>query len=206
MQGKTHAAVGVATYVFLCSKLPGKFSTIGMIVTVVSSIIPDIDHPKSIINKYLLPKKSEKTKRVFYAALGIIILCFDKIYTRDIGVKAVGIAFICISLNSHRNGFSHSFLGFVLASIIGSIVEVRINTPYLTLYIVAGYMSHLIGDMFTKHGIPLFYPFNIIKVKFPINYSVGSKKGRFIEGIIRILVMIYIVYSFMPWQILRIYN
>lgn len=206
MQGKTHAAVGVATYVFLCSKLPGKFSIFGLIVTVISAIIPDIDHPKSIVNKYLLPKKSEKTKRVFYASVGIIILCFDKIYIRDIGVKAVGIAFICISLNSHRNGFSHSFLGFVLISIIGSIVEVRSSTPYLTLYIVMGYASHLITDMLTKQGIPLFYPLNNMKIKFPINYSVNSKKGRFVEGIIRMLVILYIVYIFMPWDVLMIHK
>ncbi|GAA0787652.1 metal-dependent hydrolase [Hathewaya limosa] len=202
MQGKTHAAIGAATYVFFCNKLPGKFNILGMIITICSALLADIDHPKSIVNKYILPIKNEKTKRVFYATVGIIILGFDNIYVRDSGLKAIAAAFIAISLNSHRNGFSHSFLGFVCFSIIGSLLEVKSKIPYFTFYIVIGYAGHLIGDMFTKQGIPLFYPVNNKKVKFPMTYVVGSKKGNAIESVITMMIVLYIGYNLMPWSIL----
>ncbi|CAM2884177.1 metal-dependent hydrolase [Hathewaya histolytica] len=204
MQGKTHATIGAASYVFFCSKFPGKFEVIGLIITVISALLPDIDHPKSILNKYILPIKNESTKRTFYACIGIIILWIDYIYLKDLAIKAVGFSFIAIALNSHRNGFSHSFLGFLIFSLVASMLEGKLSRPYLTFYIVIGYGGHLLCDMFTKAGIPLFYPVSRTKVKFPISYAVNSKVGRIIESIISSIALLYIVYALMPWEVLPI--
>ena len=51
------------------------------------------------------------------------------------------------------------------------------------------------GDMFTKMGVPLFYPFSKKKFKFPYTYKVGSKVGTLIEEIIMIFGLTYIVYA-----------
>ncbi|WP_142415156.1 metal-dependent hydrolase [Hathewaya massiliensis] len=204
MQGKTHAMVGLSSYVFFCGKLPGKFEVLGLIVTVGAALLPDIDHPKSILNKYILPIKNENTKRTFYACIGILILWFDYIYWNDLALKALGISFIVISLNSHRNGFSHSFLGFLIFSVIGALWETKFSKPYLTFYIVLGYGGHLLCDMLTKAGIPLFYPINKKKIKFPLNYSLNSKLGKGIEGFINIVLLLYIMYALMPWELLPI--
>ncbi len=54
MKGKTHAGVGIAVFLSIYSRLPGNFSYLGLLVVFISSLLPDIDHPKSIFNKYIL--------------------------------------------------------------------------------------------------------------------------------------------------------
>ena len=73
MTGKTHAGIGSVVYVAICNKLPGKFNYIGMIVVILASILADVDHPKSMINKYILPFKNKATKVTIYVCLGILI-------------------------------------------------------------------------------------------------------------------------------------
>jgi inner membrane protein len=48
--------------------------------------------------------------------------------------------------------------------------------------------------MFTKMGVPLFYPFLKKKFMFPCTYVVGSKLGNMIEGVIIIFGLMYTVY------------
>lgn len=55
MKGKTHAAMGMATFMAVYDKVPGGFSYLGIIIVGIASLLPDIDHPKSMINKYILP-------------------------------------------------------------------------------------------------------------------------------------------------------
>jgi inner membrane protein len=194
MTGKTHAAIGGIIYVAICNKLPGKFTYIGVIIAILASILPDIDHPKSIINKYILPFKNKATKVTIYVCLGIIILWFDFLYTKDIAIKSLALSFIIIGLSTHRNGLLHSLTGMILFMLmIGYTCEKYSITPLVYPFTI-GFGSHLIGDMFTKMGVPLFYPFLKKKFMFPYTYEVGSKLGKMIEGIIIIFGLMYTVY------------
>jgi inner membrane protein len=56
MKGKTHLGVGIVTSIALYEKLSLDFNIISLGVVAVGSLLPDIDHPKSMINNifYLL--------------------------------------------------------------------------------------------------------------------------------------------------------
>lgn len=194
MEGKTHAGIGAVTYVAICHELPGKFNMLGIFIVIFASLFPDIDHPKSIINQYVLPFKNGITKKVVYICLGIIVLWFDYIYTNEPALKAMGGSFIAIGISSHRNGLTHSLIGLIIFTFISGYIEEKYNINYMTQYFTIGYGMHLIGDMCTKKGIPLFYPFVKKKMKLPLTYKVGSKLGKFIEGFIMILGLVYVFY------------
>ena len=194
MTGKTHAGIGGMIYVAICNKLPGKFNYIGIIVVILASILPDIDHPKSMINKYILPFKNKTTKVTIYVCLGIIILWFDFLYTKDIALKFLALTFIIIGLSTHRNGLLHSLTGMMLFMLMIGYVCTKYSLPPLVYPFTIGFGSHLIGDMGTKMGVPLFYPFFKKKVKFPYTYESGSKIGALIEGVIMAFGLVYTVF------------
>jgi inner membrane protein len=195
MTGKTHAGIGSVIYVAICNQLPGKFNYIGMIVVFFASILPDVDHPKSMINKYILPFKNKTTKVTIYICLGIIILWFDFLYTKELALKSLALCFIIIGLSTHRNGLLHSLTGMIFFMLMIGYTCTKYLLPPLVYPFVIGYGSHLIGDMLTQMGVPLFYPFSKRKFKFPCTYKVGSKVGKLIEEIIMIVGVAYIVYA-----------
>lgn len=100
----------------------------------VTSLIPDMDSPKSKINQYNpLSFTTSKLK--------------------------------------HR-GITHSILGVLIFSILSIFLFNKF--PNLLKGSIVGYSSHLLGDYFTRWGIPLQYPFNKKRNKAPITFTTGS--------------------------------
>jgi inner membrane protein len=64
MTGKTHFGIGVMSTVILSENLHLTLSLPILGICALASILPDIDHPQSIINKYLLPMKKKEFKIV----------------------------------------------------------------------------------------------------------------------------------------------
>ncbi|AKN32866.1 membrane protein [Clostridium carboxidivorans P7] len=195
MKGKTHAGLGVVTFLSVYNSLPGKFNYIGMMVVILASVLPDIDHPKSIINKYILPFKNKATKVTLYMCLGIIILWYDYLYTKQPAFKALGVSFMVIAMSSHRNGLTHSLSGMIIFSFIAGYIGNMYNIHYLVYYFMIGYGMHLLCDMATNRGVPLLYPFRNKKVKLPITYKTNSKMGNSIEELLMIFGLIFIIYK-----------
>lgn len=77
----------------------------------------------------------------------------------------------------HRT-ITHSLLALItltiLLSILGKLYENNLN---LTLLFVFSYSSHLIFDMMTVEGIPLFYPFRSNPCVIPGNPAMRFKSG-----------------------------
>ncbi|MDF2882846.1 MAG: rane protein [Clostridiaceae bacterium] len=193
MKGKTHAGIGMITYIAVCNQLPGKFNYLGAAIAIISSLLPDIDHPKSILNRYILPFKNKMAKIVLYACSGIIILWYDYIYVHQPILKAIAIMFFVIALSSHRKGLTHSITGMIMFGLIVGFIGNMYNRQFLIYSFIAGYGMHLICDMATDRGIPLFYPFKTKNVKWPMTYKTSSKMGNFIEELIMIIGLLYIV-------------
>lgn len=194
MKGKTHAAIGMATFMSVYQKVPGGFSYLGIAIVAISSLLPDIDHPKSMINKYILPFKNKKTKMFIYLSLAIIVLYYDYMYMKSPVLKAISIALVFIAISSHRNGLTHSAIGLVIFTIIASYIGKSYAIPASAYYFVIGYGMHLFCDMNTKMGVPLFYPFINKKYKMPFTYNVNSKKGNNLEEFLIIVSLVYIIY------------
>ncbi|MCM0651054.1 metal-dependent hydrolase [Clostridium swellfunianum] len=195
MNGKTHAGIGLATYVALSDRLPGGFSYFGLGVVLLASLLPDIDHPKSIINRYILPFKNKAAKVTLYLCSGIIVLYFDYLYTNQPAYKALGAALIAVGFSSHREGLTHSLLGLITFSFIAGYIGSKYNLNTITTHFILGYGTHLLCDMLTNRGVPLFYPFRNKKVKLPITYRVGSKLGNFVEFLLVAIGLAYVVYK-----------
>jgi inner membrane protein len=195
MKGKTHAAVGTSVFVFLCNILPGKFGLINLIFAIIGSILSDIDHPKSFINKYLLPFRNQATKVTLFCSLGIVMLYIDSIYKSAPIFKVIGISLILIGLSTHRMGFTHSILGMIIFTIVLSFFAAIYELIYVELYFLGGFLLHLICDMCTKRGVPLLYPFNNKKYRLPLAFTTGGVIGNFIEGSLIVLSIAYVAYT-----------
>jgi inner membrane protein len=195
MTGKTHAGLGTAVGIALSSRIPGDLSLISIVVLVIASLLPDVDHPKSIFNKYILPIKNNMVKFIIYGSVGAGIIMLNFRYERIAELNVIGILFIIIGFSSHRNGLTHSIGGIIIFAFVANYLGDKYNNKYLVYYFIIGYSSHIVGDMFTNRGVPLFYPLKNKNIKFPITFRVGSKKGNLIEDIISICSILYILYK-----------
>lgn len=194
MKGKTHAGMGIVTYLSIYNMLPEKFNYIGVLLVAFASILPDVDHPKSMINKYILPFKNKFTKVVLYGCTGILLIWYDYLYTDTPIIKAVGISLIIIAVSTHRSGLTHSFTGMIMFSFIVGYLGNMYNLHYLVYYFMIGYGMHLFCDMFTNRGIALFYPFENRKFKFPLTYRSNSKIASAIEGLLMVFGILFTIY------------
>lgn len=94
------------------------------------------------------------------------------------GRKAKGISYFIKSIFGHR-GITHSLLG---TGIISIIIYFLLNHYNLNLQILQmfnlGYLSHLLTDLITKAGIPLFYPYKK-RIKIPLIRTGGKREFIF---------------------------
>ncbi len=195
MKGKTHAGIGAVAFTVLYKGVPSNFDYIGLGIVILASLLPDIDHPKSIVNKYLLPFKNKTTKVALYSCAGIIVLWFNYLYARQPAYIALGLSLIVVGISAHRSGLTHSLTGLILFSLIVGYVGNKYGLPKLVYSFLLGYGLHLCCDMMTSGGITLFYPFKKKRIKFPLTYSSNSKLGNFIEESIMIAGLLYIIYK-----------
>ncbi|OPJ57281.1 metal-dependent hydrolase [Alkalithermobacter paradoxus] len=91
----------------------------------------------------------------------------------------------------HR-GFTHSVFSLFLVYYFLREIEKVIFFDYIAFYGTISYASHLfLGDIFTKMGIPIFYPISNKKISLGF-IKVGSILGNFLE-IIYVLVFIIVI-------------
>lgn len=195
MNGKTHAGIAAVTYVAICSNLPCKFNYGTAAVFIFASLLPDIDHPNSFINKKILRIKNKKTKTFLYVCLGISVLYYNFIYKQSAVLLSLGISLLIVAFSSHRNGFTHSLTGLITFSIVSGYIGSAYHDYSIIYWFMLGYGMHLLCDMMTTKGVPLFYPFMKKNIKFPLTYSINSNLGKIIEDSIMILGLVYIIYK-----------
>lgn len=145
MTGTNHIAGGLTITGISCSFWDINIfaSPIFLSLTVVGSLLPDIDHTKSLLGKIVYP----------------LAKWLDKKY-------------------GHRT-ITHSLLFLVLITFLAMFVE-RIFYDDLSrsLILFFAVLSHLILDMMTVTGIPLFYPFLRNPCVIPANPSYRIRTGN----------------------------
>ncbi len=124
------------------------------------------------------------TATLFGVAAGAILPDIDE--TRSyIGRRSGGLAAIVKTLFGHR-GITHS--GIVIAlSLLGLF---NTDQPFLT-GLFLGIIFHIVGDFFSKGGVPLLLPFKNDRFKFPL-YRTGKPS----EWIIFCGSLFYLYYYF----------
>jgi inner membrane protein len=133
MKGSTHLLLGIAGGVAVAATAPMSLSLASqqshvvvkaalICIAALASLLPDIDHPKSILSGY-----------------------------------AIGIGGAIRLLASHRT-WTHSILFAVLIGALVWVATAHEAGPYPLMAYVMGIGSHLIADMLTVAGVPLFLP------------------------------------------------
>jgi len=102
-------------------------------------------------------------------------------------------------LLSHRT-ISHSLMGiFIMYNILLFLIpkilnSSYINTTFVIISFMIGFISHIAADSLTKEGIPLFFPF-IFKIGIPPIQILRIKTGKFMEKyVVFPAVVIYIIW------------
>lgn len=94
---------------------------------------------------------------------------------------------------SHR-GLTHTWL-FVVG--LGACALLTLPAP-LALALIAGYASHLIADMMTVSGLPVFWPLSQSKF-YVLPYPLRFRTGRWAESMLDVVLMIALA-----WGVYRI--
>ena len=94
----------------------------------------------------------------------------------------------------HRT-FSHSLFACLILFFILRQIEITLHIPYLSVFGTTGFLSHIIlGDLFTRQGVPLFYPLSNKKFSFG-NLKVGGSFSNILEILFIVCFMIIIIYT-----------
>lgn len=176
MRYQTHIVTSVAAGVGLVHLTPIEPS-VGMFVGILAGcLLPDIDEPGSYVGR-----------RTSVSVLN----------TR------IGLSSAIKTIFGHR-GFTHSLLASFLVFIpylmflwnpmlIGNEALVsNVITPLL-FGLGLGYLFHILGDMFSKSGVPLFMPITSNKYKIPL-YVTGKMSEKIILSLSSAL-LVFLVYK-----------
>ena len=106
-----------------------------------------------------------------------------------LGSKVSGLSKTTKHIFGHRT-ITHSLLGVLIFGLITNYLLKLTDLPYfIVTFFVLGYLSHLLGDMLTVSGIPIFYPLNK-KYSIPIVRTGGKTEKAF-----QILIGFVLVYQ-----------
>lgn len=92
-----------------------------------------------------------------------------------IGKRSLGVSHLIHVLFGHR-GVTHSIPTTIA---LGALGWYFFPIPF-TLGAITGYAAHLLGDYFSRSGIPLLAPFSDKRYKAPFTYRTGSTTENFI--------------------------
>jgi membrane-bound metal-dependent hydrolase YbcI (DUF457 family) len=137
MMGATHWVIGGASWLGVLVALSAHGHSFGLLaiaggfaIASVSALEPDIDSKKSMASRMLGP------------ITGAISWCVRTLF------------------GGHRK-ITHSLLGWGIVTVIVFSLSYWLHIPYwIPLSIAVGWASHILADMTTRVGCPLFWPGN----------------------------------------------
>lgn len=140
-----------ATYLSLC---------------IFSSLLPDVDHTKSIIGKMFYPLAKYLDTRFGHRTITHSLTALIPLF----------IFFLFLELNLINPYFE------------------RIGTDFSLIFLFA-YLSHLILDMLTVQGIPMFYPFMKNPCVIPANPSLRFRSGNIKSEAIALFIFTFVLFT-----------
>lgn len=171
MRYKTHALggllFGVTTMPFLSIPLFSVEGVIWLSGSVLGSLLPDIDHPNSYIGKRLKPLSFAINKTFGHRGITHTLLF----------VFLISFLFWLLSLFLIPSSLTFLFYSFFVGCVIGIV-------------------SHLVLDMSTKSGVPLFYPISKKNISIlPIKTGSFGETIYFICLGIILVLYVYVYYA-----------
>lgn len=183
MTSKTHTLTGGGIAALACVGF--SFPLVPVVAgALIGSLLPDIDHPKAAINQRLLIFKNKLALQFTFLLIGGAAFLYGSTI-----LKMVGVFLIFTALSAHRK-FTHSIIGLLAFSGICFSVLYFYSGSLKTVIIglIIGYVTHIVTDCLSNHGIELLFPFSERHFALPV-----VKTGGVSELIFLILVMTLIV-------------
>lgn len=167
MMGRTHIIIGLSYGIALIPSAtqngvtPGQLGFV-MCGLVVGSLLPDIDHPHSLISQQLplvgkVISKLTRHRGIFHSILGVVIMFA---WTQWLSISiADGLSAVGIQQADHA-------------------------TRNLNTGLMLGYILHIFADLLTISGVRLFYPLKR-NIKIPV-----FKTGGVMEWLLGVVLMV----------------
>ena len=193
MRGKTHLILGSLSSLELAMLYNIPIGPVGLASVLFCSIVADLDESNSNVMNNIIRKDTTKKIHTLLSYFLAIVLFY---YSQKVGKNfylALGISVIVVTLTTKkftagklRNIFI--FIFFFILSLNFYLFDIR----HLAILSTIAYSSHLVLDLTTKMGIPLFYPFSSKNYSlFPLR--VGSLFCNMVENIL--IVIMAIIFS-----------
>lgn len=151
MTGMTHFLVGaIAGTMAVAAMEPNEWPKEILIgVAAIAATFPDLDTERSLIQKLLLRNVDPKVRRFIIGASGVGLISLTHFSN---GFLLAGLFLLLASALPHRT-FTHSLLALGMITWATYILE-----PEWAPVVFAGYLSHLVADSLTPHGVPWLWP------------------------------------------------
>ncbi|MFD2923246.1 metal-dependent hydrolase [Halobacillus naozhouensis] len=186
---------GVATLTFLPElvRLPTTSfeTTLFFLFVLFGSLLPDIDTPRSTLGKWFWRLLLIFLLGAVSAYLLVPVIINE--YRDELSIVSMFILPILIMVRSHRK-MTHSILFIFLIGgycyFIGYFLAVPLN---YFIGLLVGVCSHLLGDVITKKGIPILYPFSKKHFRFIVTFKTGSLTEKFIVMTLAVANLCFLV-------------
>lgn len=143
-----------------------------------------------------IESKFSKThlKKFFVSFIFILISTLFYLITSNIYLSIFFLLISTFPWLKHR-GFSHSILAILSIYFLLKNIESEFNINYISILGTISYSSHIfLGDIFTKNGVPIFYP--LIQKKISLSpHPVGSYWCNFLEYFFIFCLILLIFYT-----------
>lgn len=133
-------------------------------ITVIASLLPDIDHTQSILGKMFYP--------------------LAKYLDRKFGHRTI----------------THSLLFLIISCFIVFLIDYHTKLESILLIFFFALLSHLLFDMMTVQGIPLFYPFKRNPCVIPADPQIRIKGGSSQEIVVFAFFLLILWFSYPLFQ------
>lgn len=136
-------------------------------------------------------RKYEKTRKILLNILINILGILICVITKNIYILGLFI-FISIFIFLDHRCFTHSILAYIIFSIISWISLSQYSIRFVEV-VSAGYLMHIIQDLFTYDGVALLYP-KQKKYSLAKYFITGSNENRKIRNNLFCLSLILLVF------------
>jgi inner membrane protein len=177
MLAPTHSVFGIFLTLIFLAVFGIQWSLHWTIImfSIIGAIIPDIDHPRSVIGK-LFPFISIPLERRF-------------------GHRTITHSFIGWAIFTAIFAFIVLFAALLCMFILKSDIWILQLAPRWIAAFSISYMSHLILDMFNKRGSQMFWP-NPSRDVIPKNPKFRPESGSSVEPLIFFVLFILMLFAF----------
>lgn len=178
MMGKTHLMIGAAVGAMMEAQAPGFGIVEGILVGALGGLLPDLDHPKSMLTQKVAPISIGGDRKLSLAltAIGILVLGYRGWLPLQ-SVAMIALWVLVAAFAKHR-GITHSLIGLAWATWA---LQGWLGT--LCVAFAASYGSHLVADALTHGGVPLLWPYHT-DFHLPTGLSTGKPVTRMVEKVI----------------------